>query len=146
MAARTTAVVSLAICFIFGAGCSWRRAVANDGSRGGCADNGSCGAVLELSNPFFGALAGARFFFGFRPRLLGIRVTRLAQTVSRSHHETSCAPLEAYSERQRLQASKLRLQLGAGVPALDEIARLSTRDRILSNLALFHASVWSGVR
>jgi len=28
--------------------------------------------VLKLSNRFFGALAGARFFFGFRPRLLGI--------------------------------------------------------------------------
>ena len=36
---------------------------------------GSCGVVLKLSNRFFGALAGARFFFGFRPRLLGIRVT-----------------------------------------------------------------------
>jgi len=39
----------------------------------GCVDNGSsCGVVLKLSNRFFGALAGARFFFGFRPRLLGI--------------------------------------------------------------------------
>jgi hypothetical protein len=28
--------------------------------------------VLKLSNRFFGALAGVRFFFGFRPRLLGI--------------------------------------------------------------------------
>jgi hypothetical protein len=28
--------------------------------------------VLKLSNRFFGALVGARFFFGFRPRLLGI--------------------------------------------------------------------------
>jgi hypothetical protein len=28
--------------------------------------------VFKLSNRFFGALAGARFFFGFRPRLLGI--------------------------------------------------------------------------
>jgi hypothetical protein len=73
MAARTTAVVSFAIRFIFGVGCSWRGAVANGGSRGGCADNGSsCGVVLELSNRFFGAFAGARFFFGFRPRLLGI--------------------------------------------------------------------------
>ena len=76
MAARTTAVVTFAIRFIFGVGCSWRAAVANGASRGGgCADNaGSCGAVLELSDGF-GALAGARFFFGFRPRLLGIRVT-----------------------------------------------------------------------
>ncbi len=63
MAARTTAVVSFAICFIFGVGCSWRGAVAN---------GGSCGVVLKLSNRFFGALAGVRFFFGFRPRLLGI--------------------------------------------------------------------------
>jgi hypothetical protein len=30
--------------------------------------------VLKLSIGFFGALAGARFFFGFRPRLLGIGV------------------------------------------------------------------------
>ena len=84
MAARTIAVVSFAICFIF-VGCSWRGTVANGGSRGGCTDNGgSCGAVLELSNRCFGALAGARFFFGFRPRLLGIRVTqRVARTVSR---------------------------------------------------------------
>src|SRR5262249_1982281 len=73
MAARTTAVVSFAIFFIFGVGCSWRGAVANGGSWGGCVDNGSsCGVVLKLSNRFFGALAGARFFFGFRPRLFGI--------------------------------------------------------------------------
>ena len=50
-AARTTAVVSFAICFIFGVGCSWRGAVANGGSWGGCVDNaGSCGVVLKLSN------------------------------------------------------------------------------------------------
>ena len=63
MAARTTAVVSFAICFILGVDCSSRGAVVN---------GGSCGVVLKLSNRFFGALAGARFFFGFRPRLLGI--------------------------------------------------------------------------
>ena len=62
MAARTTAIVSFAIFFIFGVGCSWRAAVANGGSWGGCVDNaGSCGVVLKLSNRFFGALAGARF-------------------------------------------------------------------------------------
>jgi hypothetical protein len=61
MTARTTAVVSFATCFIFGVGCSWRGV-----------DNGSSGVVLKLSNRFFGTLAGARFFFGFRPRLLGI--------------------------------------------------------------------------
>ncbi len=73
MAARTTAVVSFAIFFIFGVGCCRRGAVANGGSWGGCVDNGSsCGVGLKLSNRFFGALAGARFFFGFRPRLLGI--------------------------------------------------------------------------
>jgi hypothetical protein len=73
MAARTTTVVSFAIFFIFGVGCSWRGAVANGGSWGGCVDNeSSCGVVLKLSNRFLGALAGARFFFGFRPRLLGI--------------------------------------------------------------------------
>ena len=76
IAARTKAVVSFAIGLVFGVGCCWRGAVANGASRGGCADNmGSCGAVLELSNAFFGAFAGARFFFGFRPRLFGIRVT-----------------------------------------------------------------------
>jgi hypothetical protein len=58
-------------CFIFGVRCSWRGAVANcDGSWGGCVD--TCGVAFKLSNRFFGALAGARFFFGFRPRLLGI--------------------------------------------------------------------------
>src|SRR5438132_10279114 len=74
MAARTTAVVSFAICFIFGVGCCWRGAVANGGgSCGGCVDDrSSCGVAFKLSNRFFGALAGARFFFGFRPRLLGI--------------------------------------------------------------------------
>src|SRR5262249_27192301 len=50
---------------------AWRR-----GQRrllGTCVDNcGSCGVVLNLSNRFFGALAGTRFLFGFRPRLLGI--------------------------------------------------------------------------
>jgi hypothetical protein len=65
MVATTTAVVSFAICFTFDVGCCWRGAVANGGSLG-------CGAVPKLSNRFFGALAGARFFFGFRPRLLGI--------------------------------------------------------------------------
>ena len=53
--------------------CGRRGAVANGGFWGGCVDNaGSCGVVLKLSNRFFGALAGVRFFFGFRPRLLGI--------------------------------------------------------------------------
>ncbi len=48
MAARTTAVISFAIFFIFGVGCSWRGAVANGGSWGGCVDNGSsCGVVLK---------------------------------------------------------------------------------------------------
>ena len=61
MAARTTAVVSFAICFILGVDCSSRGAVANGGSWG--VDNGgTCGV----------GFAGTRFFFGFRPRLLGI--------------------------------------------------------------------------
>ena len=73
MTARTTAVVSFAICFILGVDCSSLGAPANGGPSGGCVDNGgSCGVMLKLSNRFFGALAGARFFFGFRPRLLGI--------------------------------------------------------------------------
>ena len=51
MAARTTAVVSFAICLIFGVDCSWRGAVANGGgSWGGCVDNGSsCGVAFKLS-------------------------------------------------------------------------------------------------
>ena len=73
IAARTTAVVSFAICFIFGVGCSSRGPVADGGSWGGCVDNaGSCCVGLKLSNRFFGALVGVRLFFGFRPRLLGI--------------------------------------------------------------------------
>jgi hypothetical protein len=80
MAARTTTVVSFAICFIFGMGCSWRGSVANGGSWGDCVDNaGSCGIVLKLSNRLLGALAGVRFFFGFRPRLLGIRKQLVAR-------------------------------------------------------------------
>jgi hypothetical protein len=47
MAARTTAVVSFAICFTFDMGC-WRGAVANGGFLGGGVDNGSsCGAVSK---------------------------------------------------------------------------------------------------
>src|SRR5262249_42411910 len=73
MAVRTTAVVSFAIFFIFDVGCSWRGAVANGGSWGGWVNKGtSCGVVLKLSTRFLAALAGPRFFFGFRPRLLGI--------------------------------------------------------------------------
>jgi hypothetical protein len=84
MAARTTAVVSFAICFIFGVGCSWRGAVGSGGSCGGCVDNGSsCGVAFKLSNRLFGALAGARFFFGFRPR---------AQNAGAGDRETSRAP------------------------------------------------------
>jgi hypothetical protein len=84
MAARTIAVVSFAIFFIFGVGCSWRGAVANGGSGGGCVDNASSsGEVLKLSIGFFVALAGACFFFGFRPRLLGIG----KQCVARNPHK-----------------------------------------------------------
>jgi len=72
MAATTTAVVSFTILFIFGVGCSWRGAVGNGGSWGGCVDNGSsCGVVLKLSNRFFGALTGARFFFRFPSAAFG---------------------------------------------------------------------------
>jgi hypothetical protein len=50
----------LAICSIFGEGGSW----------GGRNDSGgSCGVVFNASNRFGAPLAGARFFFGFRPRL-----------------------------------------------------------------------------
>ena len=93
MAARTTAVVSFAIFFIFGVGCSWRGAVANGcGSWGGCVDNGSsCGVAFKLSNRFFGALAGARFFFGFRPRLLGIG-KQLVRSVDKVSVSRQCRP------------------------------------------------------
>jgi hypothetical protein len=81
MTARTTAVVSFVICFILDVDCSPRGAVANGGgSWGGCVDDrSSCGVAFKLSNRFFGALAGARFFFGFRPRLLGIGKQWLAR-------------------------------------------------------------------
>jgi len=73
MAARTTAVVNFAICFILGVDCSSRGAGPNGASWDGWVDNGgTCGAGLKLSNRLFGGLAGTRFFFGFRPRLLGI--------------------------------------------------------------------------
>src|SRR6516164_10432751 len=106
MAARTTAVVSFAIFFIFGVGCSWRGAVANGGSWGGCVDNGSsCGVVLKLSNRFFGARA--RFFFGFRPRLLGIgeqwvgtdQVGRSPETIGSTCRNT--ATLDCFSGSSR---------------------------------------------
>jgi hypothetical protein len=113
MAARTTAVVSFAIFFIFGVGCSWRGAVANGGSWGGCVDNGSsCGVVLKLSNRFFGALAGARFFFGFRPRLLGIgkqwigtdQIGRSPKTILRQA-ACRCPPL-SYQDVHRRRANQ----------------------------------------
>jgi hypothetical protein len=73
MAARTTTAVSFAICFILGVDCSSRGAVSNCGLWRGCVDNGgTCGVGLKLSNRLLGALVGTRFFFGFRPRLLGI--------------------------------------------------------------------------
>src|SRR5215468_5476578 len=97
MAARRTAVVSFAIFFIFGVGRSWRGAVANGGSWGGCVDNGSsCGVVLKLSNRFFGALAGARFFFGFRPRLLGIGKQWVGTDQGRSLSRDDREYLQAY--------------------------------------------------
>jgi len=78
MAARPMVAIRFAICFMFDAGCSCDGAVANGGPWGGGVDNGgACGVVLKISTRFFGAaLAGARFFFGFRPLLLGIGVRR----------------------------------------------------------------------
>src|SRR5947199_501 len=47
------------------------------GSWGGRIDSGgSFGVVFNASNRFGAPLAGARFFFGFRPRLLGIGLNR----------------------------------------------------------------------
>src|SRR5262249_9221692 len=73
MAARTTAVVSFAICFIFGVGCSWRGPVANGGSWGGCVDNaGSWGVVLEFSTASLGRSLEEAFFLGFVLRFWGL--------------------------------------------------------------------------
>ena len=64
--------------------------VANGGgSWGGCIDNG--GVAPKLSNRFFGALAGARFFFGFRPRLLGIG-KQLVRSVDKVSASRQCRP------------------------------------------------------
>jgi hypothetical protein len=101
MAARTTAVVSFAICFIFGVGCSWCGAVAKGGSWGGCVDNGgSCGVVSKLSDGLFGALAGARFFFGFRPRLLGIG-EQYAPRLNNTASATAASPAAPTAARRR---------------------------------------------
>jgi hypothetical protein len=51
MAARTTTILSFAICFILGVDCSSRGAVASGASSGGCVDNGgTCDVVLKLSD------------------------------------------------------------------------------------------------
>ena len=75
----------LAICSIFGEGGSW----------GGRIDSGgSCGVVFNASNRFGAPLAGARFFFGFRPRLLGIGkqyAPRLNNTASADRRLAGCA-------------------------------------------------------
>ena len=76
----------LAICFIFGEAGSW----------GGRIDSGgSCGVVFNASNRFGAPLAGARFFFGFRPRLLGIGkqyAPRLNNTASTAAARTAASP------------------------------------------------------
>jgi len=76
----------LAICSIFGEGGSW----------GGRIDSGgSCGVVFNASNRFGAPLAGARFFFGFRPRLLGIGkqyAPRLNNTASTAAARTAAPP------------------------------------------------------
>ena len=76
----------LAICSIFGEGGSWG---------GGIDSGGSCGVVFNVSNRFGAPLAGARFFFGFRPRLLGIgkqyapRLNNTASTAAARRHPPS---------------------------------------------------------
>jgi len=117
MAARTTAVVSFAICFIFGVGCSWRGAVANGASWGGCVDNGSsCGVVFKLSNRFFGALAGARFFFGFRPRLLGIGSSAFKSS------RDCCEYLETRSLNKPLRAKLPSSEIAMRAHAMQSLA------------------------
>jgi hypothetical protein len=120
MAARTTAVVSFAICFIFRVGCSWC-AVSNGGSRGGCVDTGgSCGAALKRSTRFFGALAGARFFFGFRPRLLGIGKQRVGTDQAGRGSAIRFSPMPSNASaplRGRKRSADLRNLPGVGRPA-----------------------------
>jgi hypothetical protein len=112
MAARTTAVVSFAICFIFGVGCSWCGAVAKGGSWGGCVDNGgSCGVVSKLSDGLFGALAGARFFFGFRPRLLGIG-EQYAPRLNNTASATAASPAAPTAARAIMWAHALGIGPG----------------------------------
>jgi hypothetical protein len=70
----------IAICLIFEAGCSPCGATADGGSWEGSIDGeDTCGVLLKLFADFFGAARdAARFFFGFRPRLLGMGTRRLA--------------------------------------------------------------------
>jgi hypothetical protein len=75
----------LAICSIFGEGGSWGGRIDSGGSRG---------VVFNVSNRFGAPLAG-RFFFGFRPRLLGIgkqyapRLNNTASTAAARRHPPS---------------------------------------------------------
>ena len=64
----------IAICLIFEAARSPCGAAAGGGSWDGSIDGeGTCGVLLKLFDGFFGAAKdGTRFFFGFRPRLLGM--------------------------------------------------------------------------
>jgi hypothetical protein len=59
--------------------------VAGGASWAGCVESGdTCGLLLNSSIRFFGAaVAGARFFFGFRPRLLGIGKQWVAGQIGR---------------------------------------------------------------
>jgi hypothetical protein len=65
----------IAISLIFEAARSPRDAAAGGGSWDGSIDGEyTCGVLLKLFVDFLGAAGnGARFVFGFRPRLLGMR-------------------------------------------------------------------------
>jgi hypothetical protein len=64
----------IAICLIFEAARSPCGAAAGGGSWDGSIDGeDTCGVLLKLFDGFFGAAEdGTGFFFGFRPRLLGM--------------------------------------------------------------------------
>jgi hypothetical protein len=63
----------IAICLIFEAGCSRCGATADDGSWEGSIDGeDTCGVSLIFADFFDAAGDAAPYFFGFRPRLLGI--------------------------------------------------------------------------
>jgi hypothetical protein len=80
--------------------------------------------LLKLSNRFFGALAGVRFFFGFRPRLFGIgkqgglaRISSVADKLFASRSAVQRL-LAAMVTSTSLCRPAVTVAAGAPVPAL----------------------------